>query len=172
MTCLFLCGVSALFLQLPVSVQTCMLFLHGTDGSDGTLCKSRKNIVFHVTVTSWSCDMFCKRRGTCIKTRITFTNCVVRYRYLFWIDITVIRFYINMGSSSYQYFCCVLFLLVISLKETSGYFHLKAHFPRQPLSTTHGAAKKSECKFCTYETKYFDQKVSHYDDSRVTEDCL
>ena len=76
-----------------------------------------------------------------------------------------------MGSSSYHYFCCV-FLLIVLLKETSGYFRLKAHFPRQQLSATHRTAKKSECKFCTYETKYFDQKVSYYDTSRMIDNSL
>lgn len=55
----------------------------------------------------------------------------------------------------------LLFLLPIVAKGTFGYFSLKAHFPRQPL-TTEKAAKKSVCKFCTYETKYLDQKLDHF----------
>ncbi|XP_046854459.1 lysosomal Pro-X carboxypeptidase-like [Xenia sp. Carnegie-2017] len=62
------------------------------------------------------------------------------------------------------YFCCVVVLVILS--ERIETFRLKAHFPRQPLSSAERLAKKSECKFCVYETKYLNQKLDHFNYDR------
>lgn len=54
----------------------------------------------------------------------------------------------------------LVFLLVIAVKGDSNFFRLKAHFPRQPL-TLEKTAKKSVCKYCSYDTKYYEQKVDN-----------
>lgn len=52
-------------------------------------------------------------------------------------------------------------LLFIAVNGEYDYFRVKAHFPRQPL-TLEKSAKKSVCKYCSYDTKYYVQKLDHF----------
>ncbi|KAK3707982.1 hypothetical protein QZH41_010717, partial [Actinostola sp. cb2023] len=55
-------------------------------------------------------------------------------------------------------------LFVIHLSYNFGEaFRLRARFPTSPTSVNEKSSKKSVCPYCKYETKYYEQKLDHFD---------
>lgn len=58
----------------------------------------------------------------------------------------------------------VMFVSILSLNFCES-FRLKARFPNLRTHENEKGTKKSICPYCKYETKYYEQKVSHMMDT-------